>query len=109
MQPMPPNTLTTLLIDTAAVYRLTKLVTEDYLTEDLRKMVQEHFPAIIDRRTGMKRKHKFVYFINCPWCVSIWAAGFIFTLRYINPTLATYLSSILAASAATGIAATKGI
>jgi hypothetical protein len=106
---MSPNTLTTLLVDTAAVYRLTKLVTEDYLTEDLRKLVQQHFPAVLDKYTGLKRKHKLVYFINCPWCVSIWAAAFIFTLRQINPTLATYLSSILAASAVTGIAAIKGI
>lgn len=109
MHLMPPNTLTTLLVDTAAVYRLTKLVTEDYLTEDLRTLVQDKFPAVFDKHTRLKRKHKMVYFINCPWCVSIWAAAFIFTLRQINPTLATYLSSILAASAVTGVAATKGI
>jgi hypothetical protein len=106
---MPPNTITTLLVDTAAVYRLTKLVTEDYLTEDLRNIILKHFPAVIDKRTDLKRKHKVAYFINCPWCVSIWAAVFIFTLRQINPTAATYLSSILAASAVTGIAAIKGI
>jgi len=106
---MSPNTLTTLLVDTAAVYRLTKLVTEDYLTEDLRNMIQRHFPAVIDKHTQQKRKSKVAYFINCPWCVSFWAAVFIFTLRQINPTAATYLSSILAASAVTGIAATKGI
>jgi hypothetical protein len=106
---MSPNTALTLLIDTVAVYRLTKLVTEDYLTQDLRLLVQEKFPAVIDKRSGQKRKSKFTYFINCPWCVSIWAAGFIFTLRKISPESATYLSSILAASAVTGIAATKGI
>lgn len=109
MRSMPLSPTAALLLDTAAVYRLTKLVTEDYLTEDLRKLVQDKFPAVMDRRTEMRRKHKIVYFINCPWCVSIWAAGFIFALRKMNPELATYLSSILAASAATGIAATKGI
>lgn len=109
MQPMPLSSALTLLVDTVAVHRLTKLITEDYLTEDLRKLVQEHFPAVTDKRTQMKRKSKFTYFVNCPWCVSIWAAAFIFTLRKINPQLATYLSSILAASSVTGIAATKGI
>ena len=109
MPTVPTSSLTTLLVDTAAVYRLTKLVTEDYLTEDLRLLVQEKFPAVMDKRKGVRRKHKMVYFINCSWCVSIWAAAFIITLRQINPTAATYLSSILAASAVTGIAANKGI
>lgn len=106
---MPPNTALALLVDTVAVYRLTKLITEDYLTEDLRLLLLDKFPAVIDKRTGQKRRSKIAYFINCPWCVSIWAAAFIFTLRKINPELTTYLSSILAASAVTGVAATKGI
>lgn len=109
MPTVSTSSLTTLLVDTAAVYRLTKLVTEDYLTEDLRILIQDRFPGVMDKRTGLKRKHKMVYFINCSWCVSIWAAAFIFTLRQINPTAATYLSSILAASAVTGVAADKGI
>lgn len=98
-----------LILDTLSVYRLTKLVTDDYITEEFREILRAKFPAVIDKRTKVRRASKITYLINCPWCVSIWAAAFIFTLRKISPETATYLSSILAASALTGLAANKGI
>lgn len=90
----------TLIVDVVAVYRLTKLVNEDYITEDLRNLVFDKFPP---------KKSKFGYLFTCPWCMSIWAAGVIFTLRRISPQTADYLSTILAASAVTGLAASKGL
>jgi hypothetical protein len=89
----------TLLADTLAVYRLTKLVMEDKITEDLRDYIYEKFP----------RGHKMSYLIGCPWCVSIWAALAIFTLRKISPETADFLSGVLATSAVTGVAYSKGL
>ena len=89
----------TLLTDIVAVYRLTKLVTDDKITEDLRDLIFEKFP----------KGSKIPYLITCGWCVSIWAAIAIFTLREISPTTANYVSGILAASAVTGVAYSKGL
>lgn len=89
----------TFLIDIAATYRLTKLVMEDKLTEDLRNAIYSRFP----------RESKISYFVGCPWCISIWAGAVIFTLRKAHPDSADILSGLLAASAATGIAYTKGL
>lgn len=99
----------TFALDALAVYRLTKLVIEDKLTEDLRNFIGDKFPWVTDKRTGQKRMSKIEYLFYCPWCVSIWAAGFVFTLRKVSPQTADYLSSILAASALTGISVSKGI
>lgn len=89
-----------LLVDTAAVYRLTKLVIEDEILADIREKVWEKFPP---------ESTKIGYLTTCPWCVSIWMAGLVFALRKLNPELATYISSTLAASAATGIAYARGL
>jgi Protein of unknown function (DUF1360) len=88
-----------LLIDIIAVYRLTKLILDDKLTEDLRGLVFENFP----------RGSKMSYLFTCGWCISIWAAIGIFTLRAVSPQKADYVSSILAASAVTGVAYTRGL
>lgn len=91
--------LLTLLVDIAATYRLTKLILDDKLTEDLRNAIYTRFP----------RDSKISYFVGCPWCVSVWAGAVIFTLRKVNPTGADIVSGLLAASAATGIVYTKGL
>lgn len=91
--------LLSLLLDIAATYRLTRLVLDDKLTEELRNSIRSRFP----------KDSKIVYFIGCPWCVSIWAGLVIFTLRRLNPTGADYVSGVLAASAATGVAYTRGL
>jgi len=96
-------------VDTLAVYRLTKLINEDRITEPLRDLIAAKFPKVKSKKTGLMELSMPAYLLSCPWCVSIWAAGFIFTLRRISPETADWLSSILAASAATGISTTKGV
>jgi hypothetical protein len=96
-------------LDAVAVYRLTKLITEDKLTEDLRYFIDEKFPPVQDKRLGIRRKSKVAYLFSCPWCISIYAAIFIVTLRRISPQNADYLSSILASSAVTGVLVSKGV
>lgn len=89
----------TLLSDTLAVYRLTKLVTDDKITEDLRDLIFQKLP----------HGHKLRYLITCGWCVSIWAALAIFTLRKVSPETANFVSGILATSAVTGVAYSRGL
>lgn len=91
--------LVSVALDIAATYRLTKLVLDDKLTEDLRLAIYARFP----------KDSKISYFIGCPWCVSIWAGAVIFTLRKVNPAGADIVSGLLAASAATGVAYTRGL
>lgn len=93
------SSLLSLLVDIAATYRLTRLVLDDKLTEDLRNAIYQRFP----------RDSKISYFIGCPWCVSIWAGLVIFTLRKVNPDGADIVSGLLAASAVTGVAYTRGL
>lgn len=85
--------------DLLATYRLTKLVIDDKLTEDLRNLIYEKFPP----------NSKLAYLIGCPWCVSVWAGATIFTLRKISPDTADVVSGLLAASAVTGVVYTKGL
>lgn len=91
--------LLSLLTDIAATYRLTKLVLDDKLTEDIRFAIYQRFP----------KDSKITYFIGCPWCVSVWAGLVIFTLRKVNPAGADIVSGLLAASAVTGVIYTKGL
>lgn len=92
--------LVTFAIDTLAVIRLTRLVLEDEITDDIREIIYERF----DPSTT-----KLGYLFTCPWCVSIWAGAVIFGLRAANPTLANVLSGLLAASMLTGTAKERGL
>lgn len=87
------------LTDIVATYRLTKLIMEDRITEDLRALVYVNFP----------RDSKVSYLMGCAWCVSIWAGAAIFTLRKVSPETANIVSGMLAASAVTGVVYTKGL
>ena len=93
------NQAVTAASDSLAVYRLTKLVLDDKITEDLREWVYDKFP----------KGSKVRYLINCPWCVSVWAGLAISGLRLYNPKAADALSGALAASAVTGIIYQKGL
>ena len=94
------NKLATFVIDSLAVYRLTKLVIDDYITEDLREAVFSRFSP---------QQTKIGYLFTCPWCVSIWAGATVFGLRAVDPAKADWLSGVLAASAVTGKIYEKGL
>lgn len=89
-----------LLLDILAVYRLTKLVLDDQIMAEVREKIWEKFPP---------ESTKIGYLITCPWCTSIWMGAAIFALRKASPESATYVSSLLASSAITGIAFSKGL
>lgn len=85
-----------------ATYRLTKLVIDDEITLELRmKAYQE-----IDKLPP-KLSNKLAYFLSCPWCVSIWAAGFLILLKKVAPNIHELLTMILSASAVTGIISSR--
>lgn len=89
-----------LLIDIAATYRLTKLMLDDTIMDDVRNKIWDRYPP---------ESTKIGYLFTCPWCMSIWAGIVVFGLRRINPEFANYTSSLLTASAVTGIAFSKGL
>lgn len=89
------TTILTIILDIVAVIRLTRLINEDVITEPLRDLVWKRFPP----------NTKLGYLLTCPWCMSIWAGLAITLLRKASPTLATSVSTILAASQVTGMLA----
>lgn len=82
-----------LVIDALAVYRLTRMINQDYIFEDLRNKIFEHFP----------RDTKIGYLFTCDWCMSIWCAAFLFTIKKLRPEEYKILAGILATSGITGI------
>lgn len=89
-----------IVIDIIAVYRLTKLAIDDEILYEVREKVWEKYPP---------ESSKIGYLFTCPWCMSFWMGVGIFALRRISPETANYVSSVLASSAATGIAFSKGL
>lgn len=93
------------LIDTLATVRLTRLVIDDTITEPLREKAMDALIRTGEEHPDLKPiTDKLEYFLSCPWCVSIWAAGALFTLRKVAPETANLVSSTLAASLVTGVA-----
>lgn len=86
--------IVSLLLDIIAVYRITKLIIDDEILADFRDLVWDKFPP---------ESTKIGYLITCPWCTSIWAGIAVFALRKLDPNFTDYLSSVLAASAVTGV------
>lgn len=82
-----------LIVDALAVYRLTRLVTRDSLP-----LVARPRDAAV-RRWGDRA---LGYFVECPWCVSVWVAAAAVTGRVLTPTWWTPLALVLAFSAVTG-------
>lgn len=93
------NTLV-LVVLVLAVARSTRLITADQITLPLRTWVV--------RRYG--EDGKAAYFVFCPWCVSIWVAGFLTPPTFAVPHGPSWgeqvwygFLTILAASYATGL------
>jgi hypothetical protein len=76
-----------------ATLRLTKLIIDDYLVDDVRQWILNKFPE----------NKKLQYFFTCPWCVSVWVATGLLILQRVYPTAHKELVTMLALSATTGI------
>lgn len=80
-----------LLLGAAAVYRLTRLVTEDEILRPWR-----------ERLTAAAPTGRLAYLVTCPWCVSVWAAGVLGAALTAAPHLTRAGCAVLAWSAAAG-------
>lgn len=83
-----------LAVGALAVHRITRLVTEDSITEPLRR------PVIQERPDS-----RLADFLTCPWCVSVWAAAGWLALTTAAPRLSRPLGAVLAWSSVTGLLA----
>lgn len=82
------------ILDALAVHRLTKLVIDDTITEDLREWVWEKY--------GQPDESKVGYLFTCPWCVSIWMGIGVTAARTMAPKTWRAASYVLAFSSVTG-------
>lgn len=80
------------VVDALAVYRLTRLVQEDTLTEPAREAV-----ALV---LGESRWSEL---LHCPWCLSVWLAGGVVLARRVFPRAWPAVARVLAYSAVTGL------
>lgn len=62
------HSLLELGLDALAAKRVTRLVVDDGITEDLRELVWKHFPP---------ETNKLGYLFTCHSCTSVWAAGIV--------------------------------
>jgi hypothetical protein len=82
------------LVDALAVYRLTRLVVEDTVSEPLREWIWKNHPPD-STRLG--------YLVTCPWCVSIYMGTAVAVARTFAPRTWSIAARALAFSAVTGI------
>lgn len=107
-----------LAVDALAVYRLTVLVTEDYLTRDLRELVIRgaylrageigHLNKLDGRAVGElpeddEAPPKLAKLVTCPWCSSVWLAAGVVAVSRVAPRQWRYVARGLAFSAVAGI------
>ena len=86
-----------LTLDSLAVYRLTRLIVVDEISDPLRQRVFSRF--------GSPAASKISYLVTCPWCVSIYAGAAVATARMMAPGVWSKVAPALATSAVTGIIA----
>lgn len=113
---------TSLLLDSLAAYRLTKLVVDDQLTAEARDAVIEAAYARAGRREevtqGYAGRHdwaeivandddppKLAFLVSCPWCAGMWVSLGVVVLDAVAPGPWRHMRRALAMSAAAGLIA----
>lgn len=91
-------TIAVFLLALGATARLTKLITDDYITR--------HIRAFFIRRLGPD--HDLAYLLACPWCVSVYIAGGVYTTAYFFGEHPGFIipAAVFTASYLVGVAAT---
>jgi len=90
-------TVVDLVILALAVYRLSRLIIEDTVTERLRNAVWRRYNP----------SHGVGYLITCYWCTGFWVASLLVLLFIIVPVPTIAASLVLALSALAGIIAAR--
>jgi hypothetical protein len=89
----------TLAVSALAVHRLTRLAVADEVTRPLRERVTSWAEG-----DAWRPAHPQVaYFINCPWCISLWVAAGWAALTAAAPAVAAPAGAALAWSTAAGL------
>lgn len=84
--------------DVLATYRLTTLIKDDKITEDIRNLVFKRYG-----QPGDQHSHKLSYLLACPWCLSVYFGGFAVLAGLRWPRAWKPLSKALSYSALTGL------
>lgn len=87
-----------LLVLALASFRLTRLVTTDQLSAQLRERVWARRPP---------ESSRLGYLLTCDWCVSIWTSALLVLVYSISSTTALAVGAVLALSAAASIVAAR--
>jgi Protein of unknown function (DUF1360) len=113
-----------LLLDGLATFRLQRLIRRDTITEPLRERIHwwalgpsmEPIPQDVPEEERLDRLVEYVTrpsppgamfvldLLDCPWCVSVWAAGMVVALRWVPG--GRHVRNLLAAAAVAGLVAT---
>jgi hypothetical protein len=83
-----------LLVDALATYRITRLLQEDSLPP---------LPKLRETILDQYGDHSAADLVTCPWCLSPWVAAAVLVARRKFPTGWSFLSEVLAISAAVGL------
>jgi hypothetical protein len=86
--------------DVLATYRLTTLIKDDKITEDIRNVVFQKYGEPSDEDS-----HKISYLLTCPWCLSIYFGGLAVLAGARWPRMWKPVSKALSYSALTGLMA----
>lgn len=86
-----------LIVFFLAVYRVSRLIIEDEIADDIRNWVFDH----------TKPGGKLQYLITCYWCTSFWVAIPLAILYVVSPTGMMVAGLPLAGSAITGFISQK--
>jgi hypothetical protein len=92
------DTLIDIVFDVFATYRLTTLVKDDKITEDLRNIVWRRYGQPSDEDC-----HKISYLLTCPWCLSIYFGAAVVAGRSRFPKVWRPAARALTYSAVTGL------
>lgn len=84
--------------DVLATYRLTTLVKDDKITEDVRNLVFKKYGQPSDENS-----HKLSYLLACPWCLSVYFGGLAVLVGARWPRAWKPVSKALSYSALTGL------
>lgn len=90
------------IVDALAVYRLTRLVTADGITEDLRRSIEAW--SLADGAPAWR--DKVAELVECRWCTSMWwALGLVFFVRRTSwwPAVADALALSAVATLISGL------
>jgi hypothetical protein len=91
------------LVDLLAAYRITRLVTTDVLTEDLREAYCRWLERDVDPEESTERK--LVTLVHCAWCASPYVTVGVLAARRLAPRLWGPVALVLASSAVIGLLA----